>query len=130
MRFPRTRIAATITGRSPIQSQLRIYRARSNKSLISFRAASGDPVTSRPTTSREAVEGGLTSFQKKSYEEAVKQFNAALELNPTEDEAMAALYNLGCAYTKQKKWKLASEAIIRAINDYKLKLSVALKVGY
>ena len=74
------------------------------------------------------MEEGLKLFQKKSYAEAVEHFNTALELNPTDDEAMAALYNLGCAYTKQKQWKLASESIIRAINDYKLKLSVALKV--
>lgn len=48
-------------------------------------------------------------------------------MKPNDDEARAALYNLGCALAKQKKWAEASESIVTAINAYKLKLSVALK---
>lgn len=49
-------------------------------------------------------------------------------MQPNDDEARAALYNLGCALTKQKKFSEAVEAIERAINDYGLKLIVALRV--
>jgi tetratricopeptide (TPR) repeat protein len=93
---------------------------------------SQDTVTSveRPKSAKEAVEAGLLLFkEKKRYAEAIHLFNTAMELKPTEDEAMAALYNLGCAYAKSKQWKPASEAIVRAINDYRLRLSVALKVS-
>eukprot|EP00198_Chlamydomonas_reinhardtii_P013350 XP_001702687.1 predicted protein [Chlamydomonas reinhardtii] len=48
-------------------------------------------------------------------------------MQPNDDEARAALYNLGCALTKQKKFSEAVEAIERAINDYGLKLIVALR---
>ena len=51
-----------------------------------------------------------------------------MDLNPTDDEAMAALYNLGCALSKDKQWKAAADAIVLAINDYRLRLAVALKV--
>ncbi len=99
-----------------------LIRTRASKEAI----PNGD---SRPASAKEAIESGLRSFnQKKSYAEAVQLFSTALELNPSEDEAMAALYNLGCAYTKQKQWKPAADAIVKAINDHKLKLSVALKV--
>ena len=110
------------------QSSPQLYRTWVKKERMTFRTASGGGSSTRPTSSKEAVESGLRSFQTKHYTEAVQLFNTALELNPSEDEAMAALYNLGCAYTKQKQWKPAAEAIVRAINDYKLKLAVALKV--
>ncbi|GAX77479.1 hypothetical protein CEUSTIGMA_g4923.t1 [Chlamydomonas eustigma] len=93
-------------------------------------SASNDTVSSieKPKSAKEAVESGLLLFNdKKNYAEAIQLFNTAMQLQPTEDEAMAALYNLGCAYAKMKQWKPASEAIVRAINDYRLKLSVALK---
>ena len=97
--------------------------------LIKTRVSKEINSDSRPASAKEAIESGLRSFnQKKSYAEAVQLFSTALELNPSEDEAMAALYNLGCAYTKQKQWKPAADAIVKAINDHKLKLSVALKV--
>ena len=49
-----------------------------------------------PQSAKEAIEQGLVAFrEKKTYPEAVKLFRTAMELNPTEDEAMAALYNLG-----------------------------------
>ncbi|WIA22086.1 hypothetical protein OEZ85_004429 [Tetradesmus obliquus] len=50
-----------------------------------------------------------------------------MELNPSSEEAAAALFNLGCAYAKQRKFKEASEAIGEAINEHSLKISVALK---
>ncbi len=83
----------------------------------------------KPTSAKEAIETGLVVFKEKhDYEEAVLLFKAALELKPNDDEAMAALYNLGCALTKLKQWKPAADAIVSAVNDYRLKLSVALKV--
>jgi len=126
-RISRPKVAPTITRLPIIQSSLRTHRTWLKKERVVLRRSTASG-TSSPTSSRGAVEEGLKLFQKKSYAKAVEHFNTALELNPTDDEAMAALYNLGCAYTKQKQWKLASESIIRAINDYKLKLSVALKV--
>lgn len=48
-------------------------------------------------------------------------------MTPNDDETRAALYNMGCALAKQRKWAEAAESIVKAINDYSLKLSVALK---
>lgn len=48
-------------------------------------------------------------------------------MNPNEEEITAALYNLGCAHAKLKQWKPATEALVKAINDHRLKLSVALQ---
>lgn len=98
-------------------------------------APAGKPAapTSRPaqiSTAREAVEAGLAAFSEaRDYDAAVRLFTTALELSPSSEEAAAALFNMGCAYAKQRKFRLAADAIGRAINEHDLKLSVALKVG-
>lgn len=85
----------------------------------------------QPTSAKDAIETGLKRFKDdKNYAEAARLFNEALkpEFKANSDEMQAALYNLGCAYTKLKQYKLASDSIVRAINDHRLKLTVALKV--
>ncbi|KAG2446119.1 hypothetical protein HXX76_000718 [Chlamydomonas incerta] len=82
----------------------------------------------QPTSARDAIERGTEVFKKQNnLDEAVRLYRVGLELQPNDDEARAALYNLGCALTKQKKFAEATEAIERAINDYGLKLIVALR---
>jgi tetratricopeptide (TPR) repeat protein len=89
-------------------------------------AITGKPV---PTTAKQAVEEGLAAFnERKDYNEALRLFKAAMELKPNDEEAIAALYNAGCAHAKRKEWREASEAILSAVNEYNLKLSVALQV--
>jgi tetratricopeptide (TPR) repeat protein len=83
----------------------------------------------QPKSAKEAVEAGLNEFQqRRDYDEAVRLFKAALDLKPSSEEAAAALFNLGCAYAKQRKFKDAADAIGTAINEHNLKLGVALKV--
>ena len=53
-----------------------------------------------------------------------------MQLQPSDDEARAALYNSACCYTKQKRWQPAVDAVVSAVNDYDLKLSVAVKARY
>ena len=84
--------------------------------------------TDSPTTAKSCVEAGLISFkEQRDYSEAIRLFNLSLTKNPNEEEVTAALYNLGCAHAKLKQWKPATEALLKAINDHKLKLSVALQ---
>jgi tetratricopeptide (TPR) repeat protein len=94
-------------------------------------AAGTKPSKPTPTTAKAAVEAGLQVFQEsKDYAEAVRLFKAALDLKPSSEEAAAALFNLGCAYAKQRNFKAASEAIGTAINEHNLKLRVALQVSH
>lgn len=94
-------------------------------------AAAAPPSKPSPASAKEGVEAGLAAFsERRDYEEAVRLFKASLELNPSSQEAAAALFNLGCAYAKQRKFKQAADAIGRAINEHDLKLSVALKVRW
>jgi tetratricopeptide (TPR) repeat protein len=91
-------------------------------------AAAGDATTnSLPATATACVETGLTKFEKGDAQGALKLFQRALELNPNDDEARAALYNSACALTKLKRWEEAANAVISAVNDRDLKLSVALR---
>ena len=60
--------------------------------------------------------------------EALRLFQAALALGPTPDEARAALYNSACCYAKQRQWQPAVDAVTAAVNDYDLKLTVAINV--
>lgn len=83
-----------------------------------------------PSSAKAAVEAGLQEFQQsKDYKEAVRLFKAALDLQPSSEEAAAALFNLGCAYAKLRDFKGAAEAIGTAINQHNLKLTVALQVS-
>jgi TolA-binding protein len=102
--------------------------------VVAVRAAADTkqpPRSSKPTpaSAQAAVEAGLFVFHdKKDYGEAVRLFKAALDMDPPSDVACAALFNLGCAYAKQRNFKEAAAAIGSAVNNYNLKLSVALKV--
>lgn len=91
-------------------------------------AAAGDATTnSPPATATACVETGLKQFEQGDAQGALKLFQRALELNPNDDEARAALYNSACAFTKLKRWDEAANAVISAVNDRNLKLAVALR---
>lgn len=77
----------------------------------------------------DAVNNGLACFEKRRYEDAVKNFAAALSSFgvPSEDESRAALYNRACAYVKLQKYDEAKADLTSAVNDYGLKFSVVLK---
>lgn len=81
-----------------------------------------------PRSATEAVEKGQQAFDRAEYEEALQLFSRAMALRPNEDEARAALYNGSCAKVKLKDWQGAADDVLRAVNDYKLKLEVAVKV--
>lgn len=66
---------------------------------------------------------------KKDYDEAIRLFKAAMQLQPTSEEAAAALYNLACAYAKKRKFKEACQALQEAVDDHNLKISVAINVS-
>lgn len=74
------------------------------------------------------MERGQKSFDQNDYAEALRLFKAALELSPNEDEACAALYNKACAHARLKNWQEAANDVVSAVNDYGLKLDVAVKV--
>lgn len=82
----------------------------------------------RPRSAREAVELGQQSFDRADYTEALRLFKAALDLRPDNDEARAALYNKACAHARLKNWQEAADDVVSAVNDYGLKLEVAVKV--
>lgn len=82
-----------------------------------------------PSSAKDAIERGTQVFKdNKDYAEAVRLYTIAMEMRPNDDEARAALYNMGCAQVKLKQWKPATDNILQAINKHNLKLSVALKV--
>ena len=81
-----------------------------------------------PASAREAVQDGQQAFDQAEYGEALRLFSAAMTLKPNDDEARAALYNGACAKVKLKDWQGAADDVSRAVNDYKLRLDVAMKV--
>ena len=82
---------------------------------------------SLPSTPTACVEAGLAKFEGGDPQGALTLFQKALTLNPNDDEARAALYNSACALTKLKRWDEAADAVVSAVNDRGLKLSVALR---
>jgi tetratricopeptide (TPR) repeat protein len=86
-----------------------------------------EPLETLPSTAKSSVETGLARFQAGDSEGALRLFLHALKQSPNDDEACAALYNAACAYTKLERWQEASDAVVKAVNDYNLKLVVALR---
>lgn len=74
-----------------------------------------------------AVEAGLERFQANDAQAALLLFQRAQQLNPNDDEMCAALYNSACALTRLKRWQEAADAVVAAVNNHGLRLSVALK---
>lgn len=108
--------------RSAPQSARRCIRVLAAK-------AETKPGKPAPQSAREAVETGLAAFaERKDYDEAVRMFQTAMELQPSSEVAAAALFNMGCAYARQRKFKEAADVIGEAINKHQFKISVALKV--
>jgi hypothetical protein len=78
------------------------------------------------SSAKEAVEKGLEAFQTGKVDAALQLFLLAQSLRPSDDEARAACYNAACAQTRLRQWQPAVDSLTRAINDFDLKLTVAL----
>jgi len=84
--------------------------------------------TSPSKTATEAVERGLLLFKTdKDAKGALDEFLLAQRLSPTNDEMLAAIYNSACAYVELGRWQEAADSLEKAINQYDLKISVALQ---
>lgn len=90
--------------------------------------AAGDRTdTTAAATAKQAVELGLQRFEAGDAQAALDLFLRAQQLRPNDDELRAALYNAACAFTKLKRWSEATDAVMKAVNQYDLKLAVALR---
>jgi tetratricopeptide (TPR) repeat protein len=103
------------------------FKSSSTRHLTTVAAAGDGTTNALPATATACVETGLKQFEQGDAQGALKLFQRALELNPNDDEARAALYNSACALTKLKRWEEAANAVISAVNDRNLKLAVALR---
>lgn len=111
-----------------------LQRIQRQSTVVAFAKAntsqSSKPAQYQPSNAKDAIETGTRVLkEERNTDEAIRLYQVAMQMQPSEDEARAALYNLGCALAKQKRWKESADNIVRAINDYKLKLVVALKVS-
>ena len=61
--------------------------------------------------------------------QACSQHGAFVQLNPSQDEARAALYNKGCCHAQMEQWAEAAEAVQQACNNYGLRLAVAIEAS-
>lgn len=96
-------------------------------SVVHASAQNGPAAKYKPRNATDAVETGTSEFKKKNYEEALRLYREAMAMKPNDDEARAAMYNAACAHTKLKQWPEAVAAVKSAVNDYNLKVVVALK---
>ncbi|CAL4963702.1 unnamed protein product [Urochloa decumbens] len=77
-------------------------------------------------TAESCVNLGLELFSKGRVRDALEQFENALELNPTPNEAQAALYNKACCHAYREESKKAAECLRTALRDYNLKFGTIL----
>jgi tetratricopeptide (TPR) repeat protein len=78
------------------------------------------------STAAGCVDKGLELFRQGQLQTALNLFQSALKLNPNEDEARAAYYNSACALAKLGRWQEAGDSVVTAVNEYGLKLKVAV----
>lgn len=79
-------------------------------------------------TATDAVETGTRCFKEGRLDEALRLYEAAMELAPNSDEARAAQYNAACVHAKQRNWAQAVQCLSVAVNEYGLKRSVIFQV--
>ena len=107
----------------------KVVKSRESRRKAQQRAAS-DVENAGPKRTKEAIDEGISLFNQKKHEEAIKMFNLALELPgngayrlsgsirefscPSDAEEQAALYNLACCYCALGK-KQAALACIEGI---------------
>jgi len=81
-----------------------------------------------PRTAREAVERGTAILSSGTWAgapgEALELFELATQMDPSEDEARAALYNMACALSRLGRFRDAQEPLLMAVNELGVKYSV------
>ena len=110
--------------RSCVGSHVRLP-SRGTKRVLLLRASKERIL---PTSAKDAVELGTTQFEQREFRDALRLYRAAMDMQPSRDEARAAMYNAACAHVKLQQWKEATEAVKSAVNDYDLKVEVAQEV--
>ncbi|CAI5946475.1 unnamed protein product [Closterium sp. NIES-64] len=78
-----------------------------------------------PRSAEQAVNQGLELYKKGRVRDALRRFEMALEMKPSEEEAQAALYNKACCHAFREEGAQAQEALRDALR-YGLQFSVIL----
>ncbi len=104
-----------------------LHTRRQRLSPLRVQSKTSSPAKSE-ASAKTSVETGLKLFSDGQYKDALQYFESAMRAGPSDDEARAALYNAACAHAKLKQWQPATDAVKRAVNDYRLRLTVAIKV--
>ncbi|CAI5945140.1 unnamed protein product [Closterium sp. NIES-64] len=76
-------------------------------------------------SAEQAVNQGLELYKKGRVRDALRRFEMALEMKPSEEEAQAALYNKACCHAFREEGAQAQEALRDALR-YGLQFSVIL----
>ena len=117
-----------------LRPQLRQHKATFSTAVKKSRKQSVHTVRAStaqqgPATAKAAVERGLEAFATGDTKQALDLFRKGMSMNPSQDEARAALYNSACCLVKEKQWQAAADAVAEACNKYGLKYSIAVKVA-
>ncbi|KAG9443227.1 hypothetical protein H6P81_014567 [Aristolochia fimbriata] len=97
--------------------------------LVSCLSSSASPSPSpekKAVTAESCVNLGLSFFSKGRVKDALNQFEAALDLNPTPVEAQAALYNKACCHAYRGEVQKAAACLRTALREYNLKFGTIL----
>ncbi|XP_057870151.2 protein LOW PSII ACCUMULATION 1, chloroplastic isoform X2 [Cryptomeria japonica] len=101
--------------------------AKGKKCRAAVICASATETTSiNSTNAKDAVNLGLSLFNQGRIKDAIIQFEKALSLDPSPDEARAALYNKACCHASREEGGKTAEALRMALRDYNLNFSVIL----
>ncbi|KAL3152224.1 hypothetical protein ABBQ32_001308 [Trebouxia sp. C0010 RCD-2024] len=115
-----------------LRPQLRQHKAAFSSAATKSRTKAAHTVRAStaqrgPSTAKAAVEQGLEAFATGDTKEALTLFRKGMSMNPSQDEARAALYNSACCLVLEKQWQAAADAVAEACNKYGLKYAIALK---
>ncbi|XP_068655080.1 protein LOW PSII ACCUMULATION 1, chloroplastic [Aristolochia californica] len=97
--------------------------------LVSCSSSSTSPSPSsgkKAVTAESCVNLGLSLFSKGRVKDALNQFEAALDLDPTPVEAQAALYNKACCHAYRGEVQKAAACLRTALREYNLKFGTIL----
>lgn len=99
---------------------------RDSQSVSSISTSKESKTMPKPTNAATAINRGLIAFTNKDYDKAKFLFEEAIANATNDTEMRAGLYNLACAKAKLGEYDEACQSLLRAVNEYKLKIDVAL----
>ncbi|PON96581.1 N-terminal acetyltransferase A, auxiliary subunit [Trema orientale] len=122
----KSRTKPWLPGSKPAITHVEFRKKKTHFFFINCSSSTSQPPEANTQTAESCVNLGLQLFSKGRVKDALVQFETALDLNPNQMEAQAALYNKACCHAYRGEGKKAADCLRTALREYNLKFGTIL----